>query len=70
MNAKLIIAAVIGALILAHPRLSVAAAGMSLSVPVPVLLAGAVALACAVLSLLAVRALSRIRSCPYPHAVT
>lgn len=65
MNAKLILAAVIGTLILAHPHVS--SAGLSL---VPVYLAGAVALACGVATLLVVRLLHRAVSCPHPHPIT
>lgn len=51
----------------AHMRLSVRAAGIPLSVPVPALILAAEVLAVAGAIWLAVRALRRFRSSPYPR---
>ena len=66
------VSAVLGFILMAVSRspVAVTVAGVTVHVPIPVIAAGAVALACLALTLAAVRVLHGFRSCPHLRTIT
>ena len=71
MNAK-VISAVIGFILMVASRspVSVTVGGASFHIPVPLIAAGVVFLACAVATVILVRILHRVASCPHMRTVS
>ncbi len=71
MSARLVSAALgVLLMIVSHSPVAVSVAGVTLHVPVAVIAASAVFLACAIGAVVLVRVLHRLQSCPHLRTVT
>jgi hypothetical protein len=57
-------------MVMSHSPVTVAVGGVTLHVPVPLIAAGAVFAACAVATVILVRVLHRVASCPHLRTVS